>query len=99
MALIPLALWLGFLAYRVDGMLPSITCQLFNNFISALLIVSLGPGIIDSEVTPGMVGYWIFAIFCLSTAVVMLLRTTVSKSLQPISDVDVEEYDATYPHG
>ena len=98
-ALIPLALWLGFLAYRVDGILPSITCHLFNNFISALLIVSLGPGIIDSEVTPGMVGYWIFVILCLTTAVVMLLRTPLSKSLQPIRDVDVEEYDATYPRG
>lgn len=98
-ALIPLALWLGFLAYRVDGIFPSITCHLFNNFISALLIVSLGPGIIDSEVTPGMVGYWIFAILCLTTAVVMLLRTPVSKSLQAVSDVDVEKYDTRYPHG
>lgn len=98
-ALIPLALWLGFLAYRVGGILPSITCHLFNNFISSLLIVSLGPGVIEAEVTPGMVGYCTFAILCLAAAVVMLLRTPESKVPQPVSDVAVEKYDVPDPHG
>lgn len=71
-AVLPIGLWLGFLAYRLGGTLPGIVCHIVNNFIAFGILILVGR--YGVEVSDGAsMALNGFLLACLGAAVLVLL--------------------------
>ena len=70
----PIGCWLGFLAYRLGGIIPGVCCHVFHNMTAFSLLVFYPAANTEHEPAWFAVGLEVLLILCLVAAIFLLLR-------------------------